>query len=231
MCLWRIARLPAAPLARVRFCQTAGTGLGPRLRPRGGKPHRDGRIQCASQGMPGHVYGNAGAAGSQPIGARARGRTHRSPHGRGAHLQLWPRASVWRRAITNTDVLLRVRRQEPSRGAVRAARGNASLSATLWLERGLPSTGPKSDGLFGTVGLLFAYLRRSDAPSASSSCVCAAQPHAHKQTLLQPTYLAVTCLTRTIFVRFCCVRTEVEAARFRERRAAAGKMRLNKSPT
>jgi hypothetical protein len=165
--------------------------------------------------------------------ARERERTgHNGPlRARRAPAALWrPRQRLAARSRIST-YFLRVRRQEPSRGAVRAARGNASLSATLWPERGLPSTGPKSDGLFGTVGLLFAYLRRSDAPSASSSCVCAAQPHAHKLILLQPTYLAVTCLTRTIFVRFCCVRTEVEAARFRERRAAAGKMRLNESPT
>jgi len=55
---------------------------------------------------------------------------------------------------------------------------------TPWLNRSLPSAGPKSDGLFCKLSLLFANLRRSDASRAPSSCVCAAQPHTHQRILL-----------------------------------------------
>ena len=59
-------------------------------------------------------------------------------------------------------------------------------AATPWLERRLPSAGPKLDGLFCKRSLLFACLCRSDASRASSSGVCGAQPHAHQWILLQP---------------------------------------------
>ena len=59
-------------------------------------------------------------------------------------------------------------------------------AATPWLERRLPSAGPKLDGLFCKRSLLFACLCRSDASRASSSGVCGAHPHAHQWILLQP---------------------------------------------
>src|SRR5208337_5646066 len=60
------------------------------------------------------------------------------------------------------------------------------LAVTLWLNRRLPSAGPKSNGLLCKLSLLFSCLRRSDASRAPSSCVCAAQPHTHQRILLQP---------------------------------------------
>ena len=89
-----------------------------------------------------------------------------------------------------------------SKAAVQTTRRNAMhLAVTPWLNRRLPSAGPKSDGLFSKLSLLFSCLRRSDAsrtPSsgvyaaqphtsrAPSSGVCAAQPHTHQRILLQP---------------------------------------------
>ena len=56
--------------------------------------------------------------------------------------------------------------------SARVTRGNARhLAVTLWLNRGLPSAGPKSDSLFSKLSLLFVYLCRSDAWRAS---ICAA---------------------------------------------------------
>ncbi len=60
------------------------------------------------------------------------------------------------------------------------------LAVTPWLNRRPPSAGPKSDGLFCKLSLLFSCLRRSDASRAPSSGVCAAQPHTHQRILLQP---------------------------------------------
>jgi len=60
------------------------------------------------------------------------------------------------------------------------------LAVTPWLNRRLPSAGPKSDGLFCKLSLLSSCLRRSDASRAPRSCVCAAQPHTHQRILLQP---------------------------------------------
>jgi hypothetical protein len=60
------------------------------------------------------------------------------------------------------------------------------LAVTLWLNRRLPSAGPKSDGLFCKLSFLFACLCRCDASRAPSSCICAAQPHTHQWILLRP---------------------------------------------
>ena len=71
------------------------------------------------------------------------------------------------------------------------------LAVTPWLNRRLPSAGPKSDGLFCKLSLLFACLCGSDASRAPSSGVCAAQPHTHQRILLQPRIRHCVCSLRT----------------------------------
>jgi hypothetical protein len=71
------------------------------------------------------------------------------------------------------------------------------LAVTPWLNRRLPSAGPKSDGLFCKLGLSFACLCRSDASRAPSSCVRAAQPHTHQRILLQPRIRHRVCSLQT----------------------------------
>ena len=75
---------------------------------------------------------------------------------------------------------------KPRRASELGAAKTLNSAATPWLERRLPSAGPKLDGLFCKRSLLFACLCRSDASRASSSGVCGAQPHAHQWILLQP---------------------------------------------
>jgi hypothetical protein len=80
---------------------------------------------------------------------------------------------------------------------VHVTRRNAHLAVTPWLNRKLPGAGPKSDGQFCKLSLLFACLRRSDDSRAPSSCVCAAQPHTHQRILLQPRIRHCVCSLRT----------------------------------
>jgi hypothetical protein len=86
-----------------------------------------------------------------------------------------PQRRSW--ALQHRNILTRVTYGHPLQ---------CRLAAAPWLNRRLPSAGPKSDGLFCKLSLLFACLCGSDASRAASSCVCAAQPHTHQRILLQP---------------------------------------------
>jgi hypothetical protein len=85
----------------------------------------------------------------------------------------------------------------PKAGRLRVTRLQCRLAVTPWLNRRLPSAGPKSNGLFCELSLLFACLGRSDASRAPSSCVCAAQPHTHQRILLQPRIRHRVCSLQT----------------------------------
>jgi hypothetical protein len=105
--------------------------------------------------------------------------------------QLLPgRRSTNRRRLNPTVAFalerLRNRRSIHSKRVAKTRHNPLRLAMTPWLHRRQRSAGPKTDGLFCKLGLLLAYLCRSDISRAPGRCVGAPQPYAHQWILLEP---------------------------------------------